>query len=219
MFQSNSNLNQKEPVFVSASASNKKLNVSTFAGSMVSIGNFNQTLNVATLEEEFQDQPFWQRFYEISVQIVKDIIDVKLLFQNFQLFCLVMCNFFGFAALFVPYIYIPVYCKTNNLTPTEISTILSAIGIVNIPYRLLFGAVADRRWISSVNLNTIAIAVASVGCVMIAHLTTFWGTIISGCVFAFGTGKESFDTNFRKINLYYSQPHKKIIFQRFFLNS
>lgn len=186
MFQSKNDLNNK-PVYVSSSTIKAKPNVATFAGSMISIGNFNQTLNMKTLEEEFQEQPKCQRYYEIAIQIGKDVINIKQMFQNFELFCLVLCNFFCFIGLFVPYTYIPVYGAANNLTHSQISMVLQVIGIVNIPMRLLFGAVADRRWVSSVNLNTFAVTIALASCVMFAHLTTYWGMLISGFMFAFGT--------------------------------
>lgn len=189
MFQSKNDLTNNQPVYVSSSTIKTKPNVATFAGSMISIGNFNQTLNMKTLEEEFQDQPKWQRYYEIAIQIGKDIINIKLMFQNFEVFCLVLCNFFCFIGLFIPYTYIPVYGEANNLSDKEIGMVLSVIGIVNIPMRLMFGAVADRRWVSSVNLNTFAVTIALASLVMFAHLTTYWGMLISGVIFAFGTGK------------------------------
>lgn len=75
----------------------------------------------------------------------------------------------------------------SGLTKSESAWILSVIGIVNIPMRLFFGFVADRKILTAVNLNTIAIAIASISVWIIGFLTTFPGQIAFGVIFAFGT--------------------------------
>lgn len=187
MFQSKNSLTNNQPVYISNTASNKKLNIQTFAGSMVSIGNFNQTLNMKSLEDEFLDQPWYQRFYEITLQILKDIVNVKLLVQNFEFFCLAMCNFFCFLGLFIPYIYIPVHAEKTGLSGSQASFILSIIGIVNIPMRLAFGFIADKKIIPTTDLNTIAISIvfASVWCISLFN--TYGLQIAFGVAFAVGT--------------------------------
>lgn len=218
MFQSKNNLTNNKPVYITDDlTASQTLNITTFAGSLVSLGNFNQTLNMKTLEEEFVDQPWYERYWEILIKILKDIINVKLLVQNFEFFLITMCNFFCFCALFIPYIYIPKHAAESKLSKSEAATILSVIGIVNIPMRFGFGWLADRKIISALNLNTIAIAIAAISIWIIGSFNTFVAQCICGVIFAMGTagmnmlpnayisevvGRVKFDNAFGIINLF-----------------
>ncbi len=164
--------------------------VAGFTGSTVSLGNFNQTLNVKTSENEFVDQPWYERTGQIFLKICKDMADVKLLGQNVKFLFITLCNFFSFNALFITYIYIKIHCQKNNIP--EPSHILSIIGITNIPMRLFLGWLADTKVLSAVNLNTICIAVAAISMFIVSHLTTFWSMVGFAIAFASGTGKKFF---------------------------
>lgn len=128
MFQSKNNLTNNLPVFITHEESTNNINIQAFAGSLISIGNFNMTLNMKTLEDEYMDQAWYERLWEIVVKIVKEVTNVKLLTKNFEFFLMTFSNFFAFCGLFIPYIYIPIHTNANNLTPAQLSTLFMIMG-------------------------------------------------------------------------------------------
>lgn len=62
-------------------------------------------------------------------------------------------------------------------------------GIVNIPFRMLYGLVADRKIISAINLNTIACLIATIPFFFYWRLTTFYTQAVFSVAFAVGVGK------------------------------
>jgi hypothetical protein len=61
-------------------------------------------------------------------------------------------------------------------------------GIVNIPSRLIFGSIADRKYLSAINFNNIAVAIAVLSLWLFPFLKTFWGLVIFGALYATGIG-------------------------------
>ena len=61
-------------------------------------------------------------------------------------------------------------------------------GIVNIPARLIFGFLADKRSLSPVNLNTLCVVLATATLWSYAFLTTFYTQIGFAVAFAIGIG-------------------------------
>ncbi len=84
--------------------------------------------------------------YKVLVDIVKEMTDFKLLGQNKQFLLVTLANFFSFAPLFVPYIYIPIYAKELGIDNYPI--ILSIIGKPLLIMQL-------EGWIFSLLKNTI----------------------------------------------------------------
>ncbi len=158
------------------------MNVQTFSGSMVSIAT-NKTEETVSC---------CKNCLNISLQILKEMTDLKLLKENIGFLFITLSGFFVFAGYFIPFIYIPTRVKELNIDPTLGSWVLSIIGIVNIPARLTFGFLADSGKISAVNLNTLCIMVAvlAIGCY--GFLKTFVLQCVFSVVFAIGIGKKFF---------------------------
>lgn len=118
----------------------------------------------------------------IAWNIIKEICNVGLLGQNFAFLLITLSNFFIFAGYFIPFLYIPIRAK--ELEIDNFALVLSIIGIVNIPARLVFGALADK--LSPVHLNSMCAVLATVSLWIYPPLNTF----ILQCVFAviFATG-------------------------------
>ncbi len=151
IFQSRNSLTNRQPVIVTLEKpASKQKPLAAFTGSLVSLSNFNQTLNMQTLEEEFVEQPWYDRTWQIIVKIAKDIVDVKLLGQNVQFLFITLCNFFCFNALFIPYIYAQIHCDRIGLSKDESGLVYQVIGITNIPMRLFLGWFADQGILSAV---------------------------------------------------------------------
>jgi hypothetical protein len=69
--------------------------------------------------------------------------------------------------------------------------IILILGIVNIPARILYGIISDRKIISAVNLNTFAVTVATVPLFLYPHVLslTYVGAVIFVVLFAIGIGE------------------------------
>jgi hypothetical protein len=65
-------------------------------------------------------------------------------------------------------------------------------GLVNIPARLIFGFLADKRLIAAIHLNTAATAVATASLFVYFLLDTFTLQLVFSVVFAIGIGIENF---------------------------
>lgn len=135
------------------------------------------------------DLPFHQRnsFLRIVTGILKEMTDFKLITQNFAFFLITASNFFLFTGYFTPFIYLTEIAQKNEIDKESATYLLSTIGIVNIPARMLYGLIADRKYISAVNLNTFSVAVATVSLFLFPILQhEYWSLIVFSVIFAVG---------------------------------
>jgi predicted MFS family arabinose efflux permease len=123
----------------------------------------------------------------ISLKILKEMTDVKLLCQNVGFLFITMSGFFIFAGYFIPFLFIPIRAR-DELGIQNYSLILSVIGIVNIPARLGFGFLADRKILSAVNLNFLCIIIATIPVWLYGLMNTFALQIVFAVFFAIGIG-------------------------------
>jgi hypothetical protein len=65
---------------------------------------------------------------------------------------------------------------------------LCDLGGANIPARILFGIIADRKWITAFNINTICFALLAVINFFYFLLNSFFAQIFYAVVFAIGMG-------------------------------
>ncbi|CAF0910909.1 unnamed protein product [Brachionus calyciflorus] len=133
--------------------------------------------------------PLHQRnsFLRIAHGILKEMTDFKLLTQNFGFLLITASNFFLFAGYFTPFLYISDIAQENNIDKEEASTLISIIGIVNIPARMLYGLIADKRYVSPINLNTFSVAVATVPLIFFFVMkSSYWGLAVFSVLFAIG---------------------------------
>lgn len=142
---------------------------------------------------------FEPKFYErnsclrLTVGILKEMSDFKLLKENFAFALIVMSNFILFTGYFTPFLYITKVAEMNDIPKNRASLLISIIGIVNIPARMIYGFIADRRYIAPINLNTFSVLVATVPLFFYFTLQkTFITQIIFSIAFAIGIGKNTF---------------------------
>jgi hypothetical protein len=68
------------------------------------------------------------KFLQVSLEILKEMFDFKLLGKN-KIFCLItISNFFCFVGYFTPFLYLVKICKENGSTETQASFLISIIG-------------------------------------------------------------------------------------------
>jgi MFS family permease len=119
---------------------------------------------------------------EVTLTILKNTTNFSLLKENFNFFLITMSNFFIFLVYFIPFIYIPV--RAQQLGIENYPWILSIIGIVNIPVRIIFGFLADRKFVSAINMNTLCTLTACLILFTFYALTTFWMQACFAVLFA-----------------------------------
>lgn len=168
--QSNvNNTNNDEPV------SPTKV-IETFHGSVYSLNEF---------EPKFYERNACLR---ITFGILKEMSDFTLLKQNFGFLLITLSNFFIFFGYFTPFLYITKIAVENKID--NASLLISIIGIVNIPARMAYGFIADRRFISPINLNTLSVAIGTIPLYFYFMLQyNFWTQATFAVFFAIGIGK------------------------------
>jgi predicted MFS family arabinose efflux permease len=117
------------------------------------------------------------------------MFDFKLLFQNTGFFLITLSNFFIFIGYFTPFLYVNKLAIDAGHKPSASAFLISIIGIVNIPFRMLFGLVADRKIISAVNLNTMCVLISFLSLAFFeVLLKAYWSCVLFSTLFAIGIG-------------------------------
>ena len=154
--------------------------------------NIVQTYGGSIMSLEEIHVPFYERhaFLRIVIGILKEMTDLRLLVQNFGFLFITISNFFLFTGYFTPFLYITRLAIRNGIPDKQAAFLISIIGIVNIPFRMLFGFLADRRFITPINLNTMAVFVATVPLFFYQFMQYNFGTqVVFVVLFAIGIGK------------------------------
>lgn len=145
--------------------------------------------SVMSLNAPSEKLPLHERnaFFRIVIGILKEMTDFRLLFQNAGFLGITLSNFFLFTGYFTPFLYITKIAQSHGISKPQASFLISIIGIVNIPARMTFGFVADKKIISAINLNTGSVLVATVPLFLYVVLQHFyWSQILFSVFFAIG---------------------------------
>lgn len=145
--------------------------------------------SVYSLTNQDEDLPCHQRnaCVRITLGILKEMTDFKLLFQNLGFLLITVSNFFLFTGYFAPFLYIVKIATENGIENAKASFLLSIIGIVNIPFRMLLGYIADRKIVSAVNLNTVSVILVTISLFLFPVLQyKYWSLIIFVVILAIG---------------------------------
>jgi hypothetical protein len=124
--------------------------------------------------------------FEIIKKILKDIIDFNLLRKNVPFMFITVSLFFVYCGHFLPFVYIPQRAKELSIERYDL--ILGVIGVVNIISRLIIGLLADKSFLSSVNLNIISIASCCIGLYVYFLLDTLLLQFVFSILYGFGIG-------------------------------
>ncbi|XP_026319089.1 monocarboxylate transporter 4-like [Hyposmocoma kahamanoa] len=89
------------------------------------------------------------------------MFDVSL-FKDKAFMLIGLSNFFGMAALYIPFVYISQAAIYKGVDPTQAAFLVSVIGITNTVARIVCGYIADFPWMDSLFLNNICLVMATV---------------------------------------------------------
>lgn len=104
-------------------------------------------------------------------KFIKEVSDFSLLKKNKIFLLIVLSNFFVFFAYYIPFIYIPI--RAQQLGITQFAWIISTMGILNIPMRILFGFLCDKKLIAPISMNTICLFLAMISLFSYYFLISF----------------------------------------------
>lgn len=133
--------------------------------------------------------PFHQRnkFLKMALDILKDMANFSLLRENMGFLLITMSNFCLFTGYFIPFIYLVSIAETSA-GMSDPTLLLSLIGALNIPFRILFGWIVDVKILSGINLNTLCIFFSAVPFFLYQNYLqyTIWGQYVFTIAFAIG---------------------------------
>ena len=132
-------------------------------------------------QEEEANKPKTKTLQTLK-NIAKETFNFKLITENVSFLFISLSCFFMFLVYFIPFIYIPIRAKELGIT--EYAWLFSIIGIVNIPFRITFGFLADRKYVSAVTMNTICFFVATLCLFSYYFLNKFWMQAVFAVLFA-----------------------------------
>ncbi|CAF0986232.1 unnamed protein product [Brachionus calyciflorus] len=142
------------------------------------------------LQQEGETQSLTQETSEIEekksfilTRILKEIFNFRLLIEDKIFLLVVLSAFFVFSAYYIPFIYIPI--RAQNLNIKEYAWIISTAGITNIPIRLLFGYLCDKKFLRAIHMNTLCLVVATIAMFSYYFLTSLKTQLIFAVIFAF----------------------------------
>ncbi|RNA36815.1 monocarboxylate transporter 2 [Brachionus plicatilis] len=135
--------------------------------------------------ENLQDKKDLVKKESAIRKFFKEIINFNLLRTNKSFFCLVISNFFVFFAYYIPFIYIPI--RAQSLGIENYAWIISVIGMANIPIRILFGFLCDRKLLRAIHMNSFCLLLAAVLLFSYNYLNSFMLQIVFGFLFALPT--------------------------------
>ncbi len=86
----------------------------------------------------------------------------------------------------VPFIYIPI--RGVELNIKEYAWIISIIGIINIPARIIFGIIVDKNIAHPLLGFSLSCFLASLANIIFYFLTTFWAQVTFSIIFGIACG-------------------------------
>ncbi|RNA31634.1 monocarboxylate transporter 2-like [Brachionus plicatilis] len=133
------------------------------------------------LDETSDEKKEEKNVSSVVKNLLKEMTNFKILKLNFSFLLITLSNFFIFFVYFIPFIYIPIRAK--DLQIAQFAWLISIIGIVNIPMRIIFGIISDRKIIRPIHMNTLCIFFASGSMYSYFYLATFYHQAVATAVF------------------------------------
>ena len=84
------------------------------------------------------------------------------LFRNSVFLIFLLSNFSTLLGLNAPYVYLPDRSQEKGISKTDSAFFISIIGITNTFGRIIFGWLADRKWVNRIMLYTVSLVISGV---------------------------------------------------------
>jgi len=149
----------------------------TYGGSLLSF-------NIASVhDDETNDSSF--------KSILKKIADFNLLIENKAFLMMAISNFFIWASIFLPFIYLPKLHGQNDIENYWYQNLVSIIGLTNIFFRVIFGWIFDKKIFSSLIWHLICVVFTIAIVFMFKEILQhhYFGKYLFAICYAIGTGR------------------------------
>ncbi|KAJ8911076.1 hypothetical protein NQ315_015248 [Exocentrus adspersus] len=114
---------------------------------------------------------------------IEQICDISLLKD--PVFTLIgISNFFAMAALYVPFIYLVDYAKSNDIKAENASFLLSVMGITNTIGRIVCGYITDLPQVNALLVNNVCLVIATLSVGAIPLCQTYSAYVVAAVCFA-----------------------------------
>lgn len=84
------------------------------------------------------------------------------LFRNSVFLIFLLSNFSTLLGMNAPYVYLPDRSEEKGISKTDSAFFISIIGITNTFGRIIFGWLADRKWVNRIMLYTVSLVISGV---------------------------------------------------------
>ncbi|XP_033759355.1 LOW QUALITY PROTEIN: monocarboxylate transporter 7-like [Pecten maximus] len=142
-----------------------------YSGSLINIPQYKSNpdlyvTSVLSIPEQVANEDDWFIFrcLNLSPEIrdaVRQMLDFSLLKDPIFLM-FVVSNFFTSIGFNMPYIYLPDRALESGISKTDAALLVSVIGIANTIGRVVFGWMADQKWVNRLMLYNTALTICGV---------------------------------------------------------
>lgn len=84
------------------------------------------------------------------------------LFRNPVFLIFLLSNFSTLLGLNAPYVYLPDRSQEKGISKTDSAFFISIIGVTNTFGRIIFGWLADRKWVNRIMLCTVSLVISGI---------------------------------------------------------
>ncbi|OWF56683.1 monocarboxylate transporter 7-like [Mizuhopecten yessoensis] len=163
-----------------------------YSGSLINIPQYKSNpdlyvTSVLSIPEQVSNEDDWFIFrcLNLSPEVrdaVRQMLDFSLLKDPiFLLF--VVSNFFTSIGFNMPYIYLPDRALEAGISKTDAALLVSVIGIANTIGRVVFGWMADQKWVNRLMLYSTALTICGIATALSPLSNSFEYLLVYAAVF------------------------------------
>ncbi|KAE9553175.1 hypothetical protein FO519_003614 [Halicephalobus sp. NKZ332] len=115
---------------------------------------------------------------------LSQMVDVNLL-KNPIMMLLCVSNIFGMLGFYIPFVFIIDLAKTREADQNSATLLVSIIGITNTFGRVIFGWVADRRWVTALAITNFSLIFCGILTALCFFAVNYTLLVVYSCLFGF----------------------------------
>lgn len=125
------------------------------------------------------------RFKKLLAEIWSTVQDDFHLLTNPRFLLFWLSNLLLYSFYDIPYVNVPDYAKERGISGDSASLLVSVVGILNTVGMLLFGFLADQKWVNSVLLYASCISICGFSVLLLPWMEQFWHLCLCSSLFGF----------------------------------
>lgn len=88
----------------------------------------------------------------------------------------------------MPYVYIAAQAEALDISKTNASYLIAAIGAANTVGRIILGYISDKPWVNRLHIYNMCLTICGIATILSAFCFEFWGLAAYSTVFGFTIG-------------------------------